>query len=462
MVRLFNVYFPDRTLLLAASETLLVVSALLAAAFLSWNGDFTVMLSLRNGYLQVACASLAIMLCMYYYDLYDSAVLGSLREVWMRMVQAVGTACVILALFYYLLPAARMSRRMFLAGIVAVPLLLLTWRRLFLLLNRSPRFAQRAVLVGAGPLARSLASEIKKRPEWGIEVFGYVGPPPNAPEMMNGLRRAGHVSELPRLVENERVRRVILTPGGSAATLDDCLPALKKRGLLVQNGAELYEAVVGRVPVEFLSPENPTAPAVLPAMRATVVYKRITSIVLSGVALLLGFPFLILIAIAIRLDSPGPAIFRQKRVGQNGDVFTLYKFRSMRQGADADGFPRPAESGDARVTRVGRWLRSTRLDELPQLYNILRGDMSFVGPRPFVPPEEEQCLRTIPFYAQRLTIKPGATGWAQIHQGYCVSLQDNIEKLGYDLFYIKNLSLGLDILTVFQTVKIMLLGRGAR
>jgi len=463
MVRLFNVYFPERTLLLAASEVLLVVSALLAAAFLSGNGDFTIMLNFRHGYLQVLSASVAIMLCMYYCDLYDSDVLASLREVWIRLVQVVGTACVILALMYFAFPATRMSRRMFLLGMVVVPLALMTWRRLFFFLSGSPRFAQRAVLVGGGPWARSLVSEVKKRKEWGIQVFGYVGPPPNAPEMMNGLPRAGEIADLPQLVDRERVSRVILSPSlPQTFALTEVLPAVRKRGITVQSATDLYEAVVGRVPVEAFSPSNPLPPTVSSTPRGVLIYKRAASILLSLAGLLLGSPFLVLIAIAIRLGSPGPVIFRQKRMGQNGKIFTLYKFRSMREGADPDGLPRPAQAGDTRVTGVGRWLRSTRFDELPQLYNVLRGDMAFVGPRPFVPREEEECLRSIPFYEQRLMIKPGATGWAQIHTGYCASLEDNIEKLGYDLFYIKNLSVGLDLLIVVETVKIMLLGRGGR
>jgi lipopolysaccharide/colanic/teichoic acid biosynthesis glycosyltransferase len=171
---------------------------------------------------------------------------------------------------------------------------------------------------------------------------------------------------------------------------------------------------------------------------------------------------MLLIAIAIRLDSPGPALFRQKRIGKNGKVFTLYKFRSMRVDADHDGFPRPVEKDDQRLTRVGCWLRRSRMDELPQLYNILRGDMYFIGPRPFVVEQERELGRQIAYYRYRWTVKPGATGWAQIHRGYCSTLDDNTEKLAYDLYYIKNVSVGLDLLILFETVKILLLGRGSR
>jgi lipopolysaccharide/colanic/teichoic acid biosynthesis glycosyltransferase len=169
-----------------------------------------------------------------------------------------------------------------------------------------------------------------------------------------------------------------------------------------------------------------------------------------------------LTALAVRLDSVGPVIFQQKRVGHDGKFFTLYKFRTMVDGADQDDNHPPAEESDIRFTRIGRLLRRTRMDELPQLFNILRGDMYFVGPRPFVPSQERDCSEKIPYYRQRWVVKPGATGWAQVNRGYNVTIEDNKEKLAYDLFYIKNISVGLDLLILFKTIKILLLGRGSR
>ena len=169
-----------------------------------------------------------------------------------------------------------------------------------------------------------------------------------------------------------------------------------------------------------------------------------------------------IIALAIRLDSAGPVIFRQKRIGGGGKAFTLFKFRTMSDGADQNGNHLPAELTDKRFTGVGRLLRRTHLDELPQFYNILRGDMHFIGPRPFVPDQEKECVEKIPYYRQRWVIKPGATGWAQVNRGYNATIEDNKEKLAYDLFYIKNISLGLDLLIFFRTVKILLLGQGGR
>jgi len=149
-------------------------------------------------------------------------------------------------------------------------------------------------------------------------------------------------------------------------------------------------------------------------------------------------------------------------VGQDGELFDLYKFRSMHLNAEPEGESRPAQENDQRITRVGRWIRRTRLDEVPQLYNILVGDMYFIGPRPFVPFQEHELAEKIPFYSQRWSVRPGATGWAQINYGYCETVEDNAEKLAYDLFYIKNMSLGMDLLIAFRTIKVLLLGRGSR
>ncbi|MGH9473615.1 MAG: sugar transferase, partial [Terriglobales bacterium] len=186
------------------------------------------------------------------------------------------------------------------------------------------------------------------------------------------------------------------------------------------------------------------------------------SLLCAAVALALAWPLMLLVALAIRLESPGPVIFRQKRIGRGGRAFTLYKFRSMWTDADHGGAPRPVQIGDPRITRVGRWIRRCRLDELPQLWNIARGDLHIVGPRPFVPEQELELAEQIPFYRLRWGVQPGATGWAQVQHGYCATREDNAEKLAFDLFYIKHQSLGLDLFIVLQTFKILLLGRGAR
>jgi lipopolysaccharide/colanic/teichoic acid biosynthesis glycosyltransferase len=242
----------------------------------------------------------------------------------------------------------------------------------------------------------------------------------------------------------------------------EALLQLHGLGVKIQEGSEVYEAVTGKVPLESLGLSWLLSSLDLQRSRPSLIYKRAASLVLSVLALILFLPAMILISCAIRLDSAGPVIFRQKRVGEQGKIFTLYKFRTMVDGADQDDNHRPAEADDSRFTRVGRLLRRTRMDELPQLFNIFRGDMHFVGPRPFVFNQEQECLEKIPYYRIRWAVKPGATGWAQVNRGYNVSIEDNKEKLAYDLFYIKNFSWGLDLLIFVKTIKILLLGRGSR
>lgn len=191
-------------------------------------------------------------------------------------------------------------------------------------------------------------------------------------------------------------------------------------------------------------------------------WKRAVSIAFSTLGLVLASPLMAIIALAIKLDDGGPVLFRQKRVGKNGRLFTLSKFRTLKVGADRDGRSLPVQKNDGRVTRIGHWLRRSHLDELPQLVNILHGDMDLVGPRPFVVDQEEECAANIPLYEWRWVVKPGATGWAQVNRGYCVTLEDNAEKLAYDLFYIRNMSVGFDLLIIWQTVKVLLLPCGER
>jgi lipopolysaccharide/colanic/teichoic acid biosynthesis glycosyltransferase len=237
---------------------------------------------------------------------------------------------------------------------------------------------------------------------------------------------------------------------------------LKNQGVTIQDGAELYEAITGKVPIDCVGSSGLLSCSGPRASLPWLIYQTIAPPVFSSICLVLSLPVMALIAVAIRLDSRGPAIFRQQRVGQHGKVFTLYKFRTMVDGADPVDRYRPAQITDPRCTRVGRLLRRSRLDELPQLFNICRGEMRFVGPRPFVPNQEQECLEGIRNYCQRWAVKPGATGWAQVNRGYCVSMRDNQEKLAYDLFYIKNASFGLDLLILLKTIKLLLLRRGGR
>ena len=464
MIRLFHAYFPSRTLLLGVSEAVVVVLAFVLATVL-WFGvtDADLILVYERGFLKILLVSGIFILCMHYFDLYGTLVLASRREVLTRFAQVLGTVSLIQAVLYYVYPALRLGREIFLVGIILGALFVTGGRQLFLALNSWHRFAERVLIFGDdGPLAQHLISEFQTRPELGIAVVGQVSQDHDLTHASGGSGASG-LEELSQLAESQSIDRIIVTMGDRRGKLPvEFLLQLKGRGVEIQDGAELYERVTGKAPLESLRLSWLLFSPGFYNLRPLLLYKRIFSLIFSAVCLLLSSPLMFLITLAVRLDSPGPVIFRQKRVGKDGKIFTLYKFRSMCDGADRNGDLRPVQKRDDRITRVGRWLRRSRLDELPQLYNILRGDMHFVGPRPFVPEQEEELARQIPFYRQRWTVKPGATGWAQIHRGYCASVKDNAEKLAYDLFYIKNMSPGLDLLILFQTIKTLVLGRGAR
>ena len=459
MIRLFHLYLPSRTLLLAVSDLLFLVVALVLAS-LTWFRSGTEMAFGQNGGLARILTAAAICLaCLHYYDLYDSSVLSNVHELWSRTVQLLGTLCIVLSLLYFAYPAMQLGRGPLLIWILLIGMGLIASRRLFISICHGNRLKQRAVLVGKGPLTDELVSVLRKRPELGIELVGYLEDAAT-PGPIAGLQRLGGIEDGCSVVDGQTITKIIVTSWrGNEALPIDRLLQLKAQGIQIESASELFEAATGKVPLETETLTSILFSSGFGTSKWTRLCKSVLSIVFSACGFLVTLPLMGLIALAIRLDSPGPVIFRQTRVGQGGRPFVLYKFRSMFEDADSET---PAGLGDERCTRVGGWLRKLRLDELPQLINVLRGDMDFVGPRPFVPATERECVREIPFYSQRWLVKPGATGWAQVQQGYCATLADNSEKFAYDLFYIKNMCIGLDLLIVFQTIKILLLGRGAR
>jgi lipopolysaccharide/colanic/teichoic acid biosynthesis glycosyltransferase len=448
MIRVFRIHLPARTLLLAISEAGLSL-ALFTATILARRGAAWPAYDWGDSLLRVGAIVTIFVLSMYYYDLYDTAVLKSLREALTRLPVVAGTTCLLLALLYLAAPQVRLQVATVLVGMALAGLAVALVRASFLALARSPRLAERYILVGEGPLARALEREIERRPELGIRVAASL------------TARAGN---------SEDALRKTIAPLAAAGRIAGAIwaeenfpqgaPAEGIAGTRCVDGAHFYEIVTGKVWLDGAGERSAAPPGVSKAEESFRRFRQPASAAAAFLGLIVCAPLLAAVAIAVRLDSPGPAIFRQKRVGQHGRIFTLYKFRSMR--AEPHGPFRPTEPFDSRLTQVGAWLRRTRLDELPQLWNICRGDMGFVGPRPFAWEEERRWAEEIPCYRRRWAVKPGATGWAQVHRGYCATREDNVEKLAYDLFYVRHGSVGLDLLILFQTTKILLQRRGAR
>lgn len=273
----------------------------------------------------------------------------------------------------------------------------------------------------------------------------------------------GTFDELESLAESRKIDCILVALRDRRGRLPvEALLNLKIAGVAVEEGAAFFERVFGKLPVEELSPSYLVFSPGFRVSKLTQIYKHVFSAVLSLIGLILSAPIMLLVAIAIKLDSPGPVFFLQERVGKGGRVFKLIKFRSMYVDAEKRTGPIWAKSDDSRVTRVGRFIRRARIDEIPQFINVLKGDMHFVGPRPERSYFVERLQEIIHYYPQRHTVKPGITGWAQVKYPYGSTVEDACEKLKYDLYYIKNMSVLLDLRIVFHTVKIVLLGRGAR
>ena len=472
MIRFLNAYFPTRTLFLGVSEACLITLAFVVATIARLGKtDASVMLRYEQGFLKILVLTGAFIICMYYFDLYDSSILSNQPEMLSRLFQVLGTMCILVALVYYLDPPLELGRGITLIGLLTVAIILALWRGLFSALNRRPQFAERTMIFGDEPCASRLLRELESRPELGLSVVGRILVGGNRSYELNWERpdsdgtSDGTISdkELPTAIGLQRVNRVIVALDDRRGRLPvELLLSMKSRGVRVQDGTEVYEQVTGKIPIESLRLGTLLFSSGFRLSRFLVIYKRAASIAVSIVGLVLCLPLLPFVALAIKLTSPGPLLYGQRRVGRNDAIFYCHKFRTMRADAEADTGATWAGDEDPRITRVGRFLRTARLDEIPQLWNVLKGDMSLVGPRPERPEFIEWLKQEIPFYNLRHTVRPGITGWAQIRYKYGSSVEDAKEKLRYDLFYVKNMSPGLDALIFFSTVKTILLGRGAR
>jgi sugar transferase (PEP-CTERM system associated) len=458
VVRLFNVYYPVRTLILILGETIIVCASFVAATFIRLGRNSLWVLASEDGIYKFLLITVVALLCFYYFDLYDAQRVPSGGETFFRLFVVLGILSFVLAALGYLFPDFLLGGDVFLLGISILTISLIGWRWAYHWLLAQPFLRERVYVMGSGERAQRLVTALRTRRDLGMEVVGWAGAAGNG-----SMTREQLSSQLVALKEKKTVERVIVALNDGRGKMPvRTLLDLRMGGIKVDNATALLERISGKIEVLGLQPSWLIFSDGFQVSTHKLIVKRLISLALSLIGLTISLPIMALIAIAIRLDSGGPVLFRQERVGKNGKIFKLNKFRSMRVGSDAAGNHPPAQENDNRVTRVGRWLRKVHLDELPQLYNILRGDMYFVGPRPFVPDQEAEYVEKIPYYHLRWVVKPGATGWAQIKRGYCATIEENAEKLEYDLYYIKNMSIGLDLMIIFQTLKAVILGRGGR
>ncbi len=412
-----------------------------------------------NAWDVVARAAVIVGVCVasfYYSDLYNFDVPHDLPQVFGRLCRALGVASVLLAVMYVLFP------RMIIGGNVAPYALLVTLVALLMLraavytLAKRDPFAERVVIMGRSSLALDLADQIESRADLALKLVGFLGDPSTAAQPGSRLGSYGDVGEVVRRHRPDRI--IVAMPDRRGHLPVSELLACRFRGIRIEDGTQTYERFTRRLAVASLTPSALVFGDGFHVSRTQLLLKRVLSIVIAGLGLLALAPLMALIAAAIRLESDGTAFFIQERIGLRGRPFRLVKFRTMRiLDPRIDDIWR--RDNMSRVTRIGAVLRRYRLDELPQFINILRGDMSLVGPRPEMAGNVATFSAVIPFYNLRHEVRPGLTGWAQVKAGYSMSTEEVTRKLCYDLYYIKHLSLAFDLRILFDTVKFVVCGK---
>ena len=451
-----------RSTTLIVSETALILGAVATSVFLTGEGQAWPVVVAEMLPKALVITSVC-QLCLYYGDLYDDPQLSRNRtELLIRTMRALGMTLLILAVLYTLIPALIVARGVLAPAATLAVAAVITWRLLFAWVTRQVGPRERLLLVGASAAGLELARELHAHQEGGVQVIGFVDPDGNRNGAARSLPFLGTIEDIPALVRARSVDRVVLSLVDARGKLPmDKLLEMKLDGVRFDHFASVYEEYTGKIAVENLRPSWLIFSSGFRKTGRLLGAKRAIDIAGGLAGLLIAGPVVLVLAAAVKLTSSGPAFYCQRRVGRDGRLFTVRKLRSMCADAERDTGPVWAKAGgDARVTPLGRVMRRTRLDELPQFWNILAGHMSLVGPRPERPEFVQQLTQQIPFYGQRQVIKPGLTGWAQVRYTYGASVEDAIEKLQYDLFYIKHMSVWLDVFIMFETIKTVLLRRG--
>jgi sugar transferase (PEP-CTERM system associated) len=465
MIRFLGIYIPAKSLILVVTESALILASLWLALWIrlgELNG-FTADLPAGYGLpLRLGMVVGVCVICFYYSDLYDMQITSRKAEMLIRLMQALGASSLILALLYYMVPDLGFGRGISAVAAAIAGLLLVGWRLLVDAAGGYFRPEQRLVVVGTGSAGIRLVRELIDRPELNFKVMGFLDEDgENIGKRLVNPGIIGGVSDLEALVKRDKVDRVVVSFAERRGQMPvQTLLHVKFAGTAVEDAHSLYEKLTGRIMLERLTPSWLILSEGFRKGALQLFAKRIVDIVFSLLALTLCAPLCLILSLAIYLESGGPILFRQERVGLNDKRFRIVKFRSMRTETQMQE-PAWASEGDRRITRLGRVIRRYRLDEIPQFINVLEGDMSLVGPRPEQPGFVEMLEREIPYYSQRHTVRPGITGWAQIKYKYGASSEDAKNKLEYELFYIKHMSLSLDLLIMFRTVQVVLFGWGA-
>ena len=468
MFKVFSQYFPAQAVFLFVTENLLLWGSLLLSIYIRFYQDPFLaeeLIYAPTFRIEALVIILLCQLCFYYNGLYDLTTVCRRSELGIRLVQALGGWCLLLTLGYLLYPNLFLGRTVFPAiMIVIASISLLAWREVVSRMGFLLKSRQRVLFLGTGQIGIDLCRKLLQRNDLNFEIVGFLDEEPQrVGERIVNPAIIGTIDELVSIAKREQIHRIVVSMADRRGRLPVReLLDLRLQGVQIEDAHTLFEHVAGRISMDSMHPSWLIFSDGFRKLRWQSFLKRCFDTVLAFLGIVLTLPLMLLVAICIKLDSKGPILFRQERIGQFGRVFVLLKFRSMTTEAEAAQEPQWATPNDTRVTRVGRFLRLSRIDEVPQFFNILRGEMSFVGPRPERPFFVAKLEKSLKYYQDRHVVKPGLTGWAQISFAYASTEEETREKLEYDFFYIKNFSVLFDLAIIFQTIKTVLWGEGAR
>ncbi len=463
MMRLFRVVVPTSIFVLLLSEAVLLTFCYVVATYWQVEVDANVLLWYDGCFARILIVVLTILSGLHFLDLYSDVRASSKVSLVLEIGQAIGFAFLVQALIAYLHNDWMLPHWIMIWGSVFAGICLSAWRIVYEMVFLRAFGAQRVLFLGLSPLVQEIARYLTAHPEAGYVNLGYLDDAAEAGTLAHGAKVLGPVESLAEFAAGIRPDRIIVGMTERRARMPlQTLLELRFAGVMIEDAAFAYESACGRVSTKDLRPAQLIFSSELGPTRRGVLLQSIYSPVLALLGILVTLPLVLIAVLAVRLTSRGPVLYRQVRVGKNGVPFTLYKLRSMYADAEEKTGAVWARRDDPRVTPVGRWLRGLRIDEIPQLWNVLRGEMSLVGPRPERPEFVRSLAEKIPFYRQRLCVRPGITGWAQVNHKYGDTVEDTIVKLEYDLYYIKHISVSLDAYIVFQTLKTMLRSRGAQ
>lgn len=468
MTQLFRAFIPASVVGLVLTEFLLCALCYgLAAILLNGlvNPEFIPEIFFLNdgGFLRIGIAVLCIMAGLYCQNLYSELRVKSLTLLTQQLCVAIGVAFLVQSLFTYLKhPELAVPKWVMIFGSVLIVIAVPAWRLFYRNVLVQAIGSQRVLFLGTSPISLRIARHIADHPEIGMINLGYVDNA-GAAENLPGGKFVGTIAELPEIATRLRPDLIVvgLTERRQELPVHTMLH-LRFSGVRFEEAPVTFEATFCRVLTTEMRPSRLIFAQELGPGRRSLFWHTLYSVPLAAFGLIVMSPVMLIVAILVRITSPGPVFFRQTRVGLNDRNFTLYKFRSMREDAEKATGPVWASKDDPRVTPIGRWLRKLRLDEFPQLFNVVRGEMSLVGPRPERPEFVAKLSEQIPYYSYRHCVKPGITGWAQINHKYGDTIEDAVVKLEFDLYYIKNLAISLDAFIIFHTLKVMLFSEMAQ